>query len=227
MKHYTYKVTFPGFPWFYFGVHTDNGKPYFGSPKTHKWLWGFYECEVQILEWFESRKEAEEVEDRLIKHFIKDLNCLNEHWGQYWTGKFSGRGAESQPKSVRSENGVKVQKRKTKGERTVAGKKAARTRLITQGSALNPGMVTEESITKGGKISGSLSLENKTGLFSEGVVTKETCSKGGRVGSSITNLTRFRCITTGYESTPGGLTAYQKSRGIDTSLRVKVEQELY
>jgi len=82
MKHYTYKVTFPGFPWFYFGVHTDNGKPYFGSPRTHKWVWGFYDCEVQILEWFEIRQEAASLERRLILPFLNDPNCLNERCGE-------------------------------------------------------------------------------------------------------------------------------------------------
>lgn len=84
MEHYTYKVTFPGMPWYYWGVHTENRKPYFGSPSTHKRVWKLYECEVQILEWFENRLEAERVEDRLIKHFIKDPNCLNEHWGMHF-----------------------------------------------------------------------------------------------------------------------------------------------
>ena len=85
MKHFTYKITFPGMPWYYYGVHMDNGKPYFGSPKTHKWRWDFYEYEVQILEWFETREEADSVEKRIIDHFLNDLNCLNECAG----GKFS------------------------------------------------------------------------------------------------------------------------------------------
>jgi hypothetical protein len=128
MKHHTYKVTFPGMPWYYWGVHTDNGKPYFGSPATHKWVWDFYECEVQILEWFESRREAEEAEDRLIKHFIRDPNCLNEHWGMHfplaepeersrrskkaWNSTSEKdkqeklkRSLEAQPRQLRSEHG--------------------------------------------------------------------------------------------------------------------------
>jgi len=80
-KFYTYRVTFPGFPWFYYGVHRDNGKPYFGSPVTHKWVWDFYECEVQILEWFNSWEEALAIEQRLIRPFLDDPNCLNEHCG--------------------------------------------------------------------------------------------------------------------------------------------------
>jgi hypothetical protein len=88
-------------PWYYFGVHTDNGKPYFGSPKTHKWLWNFYGHKVTILEWFETRGEANSVETRIISHFINDSNCLNECVG----GKFS---LESLRRGARTRNQLPV-----------------------------------------------------------------------------------------------------------------------
>ena len=78
---YTYRVTFPGFKWYYYGYHKNNWKPYSGSPVTHKWVWEFYDFEVQILEWFETRKQAIDVEKRLIKPFLNDPWCLNEHCG--------------------------------------------------------------------------------------------------------------------------------------------------
>ena len=96
MKHYTYKVTFPGMPWYYWGVHTENGKPYYGSPVTNRWVWDFYECEVQVLERFEARKEAEEVETRLIKFTISDPNCLNEHYGGHFSEGARLRGMQTQ-----------------------------------------------------------------------------------------------------------------------------------
>jgi hypothetical protein len=95
-KHYTYKVTFPGMPWYYFGVHTENGKLYFGSPKTHKWIWKIYEHEIQILEWFDDRREAEKVEDRIIAHFIRDQNCLNEHYGGFFSEDCRRKGRKKQ-----------------------------------------------------------------------------------------------------------------------------------
>lgn len=56
--------------------------------------------------------------------------------------------------------------------------------------------------------------------------TFESCSKGGknggRNGGLKTSSQRWKCLVTGHVSTPGGLTSYQKSRGIDTSLRVKL-----
>jgi hypothetical protein len=95
-KHFTYKITFPGMPWYYWGVHTDKGKPYYGSPSTHKWIWDFYECEIQILEWFEDRKEAEAVEDRLIKNTWDDPNCLNEHYGSCFSQEAALKGVQTQ-----------------------------------------------------------------------------------------------------------------------------------
>ena len=96
MKHYIYKITFPGMPWYYWGVHTDNGKPYFGSPCTHKWIWDFYECEIQILEWFETREEAEKAENRLIKNTWEDPNCLNENYGGHFSQEGRLRGVNTQ-----------------------------------------------------------------------------------------------------------------------------------
>jgi hypothetical protein len=94
LKHYTYKVTFPGMPWYYWGVHTDNGKPYSGSPVTNKWYWDFYEHEVQILERFETREEATIIEVRLIKHTINDPNCLNEQYGPAFTLEDCSKGGK-------------------------------------------------------------------------------------------------------------------------------------
>lgn len=122
-KHYTYKVTFPGMPWYYWGVHTDNGKPYFGSPKTHKWIWEFYEFEIQILEWFETRQEAEAVEDRLIKHTINDPNCLNEHWGGGFSIESCKKGgrscASSEERSRRAKKLHEVKNEEGKSELAV------------------------------------------------------------------------------------------------------------
>lgn len=83
---YTYKITFKGTPFFYYGVHKEN-KPnenYLGSPVTNKWAWDFYEPRKQILEFFdpteEGWKKAQEVEGRIIRQFLNsDPNCLNAH----------------------------------------------------------------------------------------------------------------------------------------------------
>lgn len=93
-------------PWFYYGVHTENGRPYYGSPKTHKWRWEFYEHEVTILQWFETREEADSIEKRIIAFFLDNPNCLNECAG----GKFS---LESLRRGAKTRNQLPV-KQETK-----------------------------------------------------------------------------------------------------------------
>ena len=39
---------------------------------------------------------------------------------------------------------------------------------------------------------------------------------------SIKNQKRFRCTVTGFETTGGALTGYQKARGIDPSNRIQI-----
>ena len=50
-------------------------------------------------------------------------------------------------------------------------------------------------------------------------ISKLGGAKGGKAASSI----RVMCTVTGHISNPGGLTHYQRKRGIDTSLRVKLQ----
>ena len=103
MGHYTYKITFQDTPYFYFGSRTwKEGEDYWGSPVTYRWVWDTYEPEKQILEWFETREEANELECRLIRHFLNDPNCLNQHYGG---GVYSTEAALKANKAAR-EKGV-------------------------------------------------------------------------------------------------------------------------
>jgi hypothetical protein len=146
-RHYTYKVTFPGMPWFYFGVHTENGKPYYGSPKTHRWIWRVYEFEIQILEWFNDRKEAERVEDRLIKHFLNDPNCLNEHYGSVFSRESALRGVTTQV-----ESGRVAEMGREQGRKNVESGHLAR-------------VAASVDRTKAGKAGAETNRKNKTGWF--------------------------------------------------------------
>ena len=81
---YTYKITFKGTPFYYYGVHKERkfGETYWGTPVTNKWAWEIYKPEKQILEYFEHSEEgwqeAQRVEGRIIRAFYNsDPNCLN------------------------------------------------------------------------------------------------------------------------------------------------------
>lgn len=62
-------------------------------------------------------------------------------------------------------------------------------------------------------LGGTATFKRKVGIFSDGLLGK---------GAKTTNSQKWRCMVTGKISTPGPLTMYQKSKGIDTSLREKV-----
>jgi hypothetical protein len=96
---YTYKITFEGVPFWYWGVHKEQefGEEYWGSPTTNAWVWDLYTPEKQILEFFpytdEGWKEANSVEDRLIKPDINNPLCLNENYGGFISLKALRKGA--------------------------------------------------------------------------------------------------------------------------------------
>ena len=84
---------------------------------------------------------------------------------------------------------------------------------------------------KAGKINGSNHAKNKTGVCGRSAEQmtadgKKGGEKGGKISgkisSKITNAQQWQCLITGHISNPGGLSTYQKARGIDTSLRERV-----
>ena len=99
-----------------------------------------------------------------------------------------------------------------------------------------------EDAGKAGKIGGQSNKENKTGIC--GLSFEERSKTGKKSGRKVyelkigafsispeerlkvvekTNSQRWKCTETGYITTSGPLTHYQKKRGIDTSKRVRIE----
>lgn len=91
---YTYKITFEGTPYFYFGVHKEKlpGEEYWGSPHTHREIWSKYKPVKEILEYYESWEEATQAETALILPFLNDSNCLNESAGRAFSLESSAKG---------------------------------------------------------------------------------------------------------------------------------------
>lgn len=69
--------------------------------------------------------------------------------------------------------------------------------------------------SKGGLTSGKKSKENQTGIFSQECLSKR--KEYGSKGGSISSNQKWQCMETGFISNSGGLSSYQKARGIDTS----------
>lgn len=86
---YTYKITFEEIPHWYWGVHKEEeyGEEYWGTPVTNRRYWEWYTPKKQILEIFptteEGWRQANKVEDRLIRPDLNDPLCLNEGIGGY------------------------------------------------------------------------------------------------------------------------------------------------
>ena len=53
-------------------------------------------------------------------------------------------------------------------------------------------------------------------------LTPEQKSENGKRGGTISSTQRWECTETGYITTSGPLTLYQRKRGIDTSKRVRI-----
>lgn len=207
---YTYKITFEGAPYWYWGAHKEKvfGELYLGSPKYHKGVWEIYEAKIEILDVFPYTDQGWESATLAEREYIKpDLNnplCLNEHCG----GSFS---LESRRKGGRK-----------------GGSSNARNKTGFCGRSLD--QMREQGIKLGeiyGKLNGEANVKQKRGFCGR---TLEKMREDGlkqprdvrvRNGKGVCNQ-KWKCLVTGHVSNPPGLTNYQKARGIDTSLRVRV-----
>lgn len=219
---YTYKITFLEVPYYYYGVHKEKvfEEEYWGSPYTHKWVWDFYTPKKQILEIFpftdEGWLEAQEVESQIIKPFYQtDKWCLNENCG----GKIS---LDSCKKA-----GIYVYESKigwfkfSKEERIkiskFAGKKGGK-----KSKKLGVGIfgLTKEERREHASKMGKLTYELGTGIHGR---TEQKIIEDCKKGAKNTNSQKWMCTETGYITTSGPLTLYQKTRGINTKNRIKIE----
>jgi hypothetical protein len=108
--------------------------------------------------------------------------------------------------------GGKLQPREVK---VATGKKAKEMGLGIHA----PGMARLGGLT-GGRAGGLKTLETGIGIFS---LTPEQQTQRSKKGGTATSSQRWRCLVTGHTCNAGGLTRFQKARGIDTSLRKRLE----
>jgi hypothetical protein len=217
---YTYKITFEEVPYYYYGAKKEKyfNQKYFGSPITNKWCWELYTPKKQILEIFDYTDagyiKALEVEKRLITHFLNDKWCLNENVGGVMSITSAKKGGEkcrdekigifSYSKKQLSNNGKKA------GKKVVEEKKGF------------------HSFTKEQRVEvGNKTKDLKKGIFAYSkeqlsVNGKKGGSIGGKISGKITSSQRWMCLETGFVSTPGPLSRYQKKQGIDTSKRKRI-----
>ena len=92
----------------------------------------------------------------------------------------------------------------------IAGKKSAELKVGVHAR-------TTEQRAADGKIGAARSLELGVGVHASGMA-----STAGKIGGKITSAQKWQCLVTGHISSPGPLSHYQKARGIDTNLRVRI-----
>lgn len=186
--HFTYRVTFKGTRFYYYGLHSTKNlnDGYLGSPRTNRWCWDLYDATLTPLEFFNTREDAFEIENRLIKAFINDPLCLNAHTNSCFSLGASSLGAKAQPREVKQANGRKL----------------------------------AEFNKKHGTGAQNLPLERKQELMRENGARQTVEQK--QANAAKQHAQRWRCLMTGYVTTPAPLSRYQKARGIDTSLRERV-----
>ena len=226
---YTYKITFEEVPYYYYGVHKEKrfNEEYWGSPVTHKKYWELYTPKKEIIKTFDYTDsgwtEAQEFEKGLIKPvYNNDIFCLNESCGGNIslrilreTGKRSGKKTYKEGKGIFS---------LTKEEKREIGKRVGpRSYEMKTGIfSLTPEQ-QKENCKKGGKIGGKTSgnnhLKNNTGIFS---LTPEQQKQRNKNGGKKSTSQVWECTITGHRSNAGGLSTYQKARGIDTSNRIRI-----
>jgi hypothetical protein len=248
---YTYKITFEEVPYYYYGVHKEKyfDEKYWGTPVTHKWCWEFYTPKKQILEIFdytdEGWLEAQEVERRLIRPvFNTDKWCLNEVCGgviSFLT--LSEGGKMGGATNAKNKTGVCG---RSKEKMIEDGKKGAK-KVVELAIGIHS--LTPEQRMENGRKSGKIQYKNKIGIHAlttnqrkqngkksyqlgMGIASlnKDEMSKngrkGGKIGGKISGKNvgnqKWECLETGYISNPGGLSRYQKARGIDTTKRKRI-----
>lgn len=174
---YTYKITFEEVPYWYWGVHKEKkfGETYLGSPITHKWVWDFYTPRIQVLEFFpyteEGWREANLVEDRLIKPDLNNPLCLNEGCGSLVSLEAARRGGR-----IASS---KVHKEKDEKGRSVQAVKAAMHNVANQTGFLNPDYRQSEKYIedrrRNGHTAGAKVVEERLGFLSPEWLNSEEC----------------------------------------------------
>jgi hypothetical protein len=225
---YTYKITFEEVPYYYYGSKKEKyfDEEYWGSPKTNKWCWELYTPKKQILQFFDYNDKGYEkcrkIEDRLIKPFYNtDKWCLNENCGgivsldiKREVGRMNyelKKGFFNYTKEERIQNSRNAGK--------IGGKKGGnRTKELGVGFFAMSEEEKYQARSKGAKtgIGGKKAKELGLGIHA---LTKEQRSENAKK----INSQKWMCIETGFISTPGSLTKYQRNRNIDTSKRVRIE----
>lgn len=191
---YTYKITFPNQGWWYWGVHKED--------KHGEEYNGSSVTHSEKWENFEFEKQILEFFDDWDEATAVEKRLIRPDLNNPLCLN-ENEGGHLSLHSL-SKGGKKGGKRggKVQGRRNVE-------------SGHLDSISTVETRRKGGKIGGRVAVESGQ--------LASVASKAGKIGSKNTNSQKWKCLVTGETLPPGPLTCYQKKRGIDTNLRVRIK----
>jgi hypothetical protein len=223
---YTYKITFEGTPYWYWGVHKEDefDEIYWGSPVTNKWYWEVYSPEKQILEIFPYSDEgwdvAQLIEQRLILPDLDNPFCLNERCGVRSSMRVlreNGRRNVATINAEKDDLGRSIQ-----GVKNAERLNAEKDELGRSVNAVKGSIKTNEEKTADGKSVNAVKGAAVLHTFLHSDKNEEGKSKVAVKAGSSTGAQRWRCLVSGVVSNAAGVVRYQRKHNIDTSLRERI-----
>ena len=202
------------------GGTNDAANLYVCSPSFHRLVW--HEGEFFIEQASEGGRTSgsNNVKQKLGIHSEEWLGSDERLEANAKGGRESGRA------NARLGKGICAPGMATKG-----GKIGGASNATNKTGFCSPEWLNSEECSKqrraNGLVSGTKNASDKKGFCSPEWLNSEECleqrKRNGVKTASLLNSEKWRCVVTGKVSTAGPLTRYQKKRGIDPSLRVKVE----
>lgn len=223
---YTYKITFEGTPYWYWGVHKEKefDEVYWGSPVTNKWYWEVYSPEKQILEIFPYSDEgwdaAQLIEQRLIRPDLNNPFCLNERCGvrsSMRVNRENGRRSTAIINAEKDDMGRSIQ-----GVKNAERLNAEKDELGRSVNAVKGSIKSNEEKTADGKSVNAVKGAAVLHTFLHSDKNEEGKSKVAVKAGSSTGAQRWRCLVSGVVSNAAGVVRYQRKHNIDTSLRERI-----
>lgn len=223
------------------GGTNDPSNLYVCSPSFHRWGWHDGD---EFVEWANlGGQKAHEKRDECGKSVLGVRNSINLHSEKDENGKSIAamkchREKTGTGKSLHAVEAAKrLHSEKTEDGKSVnsikGGLKGGASNAANQTGFCSPGWLNSQKSLevkrKNGLSSGAKVAAERLGFCSPEWLNSPECLEMRRENGVRTvkalNTEKWRCTVTGKISTAGPLTRYQKKRGIDVSLRVKVESD--
>jgi hypothetical protein len=204
------------------GGTNDPSNLYVCSPSMHRWGWHNGE---KFIEWANegSKNQPREAKAKGGKK-TADLGV-----GIHAPGMQSKNGRIGGKKTAELGVGIHGRSAEERAEDGREGGRKGGAKAVELGVGVHGRSAEQwtEDSRRGGERGGERAAELGVGIHGRSAEQRAEDGRkagkiGGKKGSKTTNSQKWVCLETGHISTPAGLSNWQKARGIDTSMRVKL-----